>query len=289
MRLVNFSSIDGSTRLGVRRGGGVVDLAQAAADLPRDLVELLALPDGLRQAEEAAAYANDLVDASELALLGPVTRPSKVLCLGLNYASHMQELGLDERPPEPTVFSKFASCIVGDRAAIRLPAVAPDRVDYEAELAVIIGRRCRNVSQAEALDVVAGYTVANDVSARDWQLKKPSGQWLLGKSFDTFLPLGPELVTTDEIDAPSSLKITCTVSGEVLQEGNTSEMLFDLRYVIPYISSVLTLEPGDLILTGTPSGVGMARSPRRFLAPGDVVETEIEGIGKLVNPVEVAA
>jgi 2-keto-4-pentenoate hydratase/2-oxohepta-3-ene-1,7-dioic acid hydratase in catechol pathway len=289
MRLVSFVSTDGSTRLGVRRDGAVVDLAEVAPELPRELVELLDLPDGLRRAEEAAARAADGLDPSELTLLAPVTRPRKVLCLGLNYVSHMEELGLEERPAEPTVFSKFASCIVGQGAAIRLPAIAPDRVDYEAELAVVIGRRCRNVGEAEALDVVAGYTVANDISARDWQLKKPSGQWLLGKSFDTFLPLGPEFVTPDEIDSPGELRITCTVSGELLQNGNTREMLFDIRFVIPYISSVLTLEAGDVILTGTPSGVGMARSPRRFLTAGDVIETEIEGIGKLVNPVEAAA
>ena len=225
--------------------------------------------------------------ASAVSLLTPLPSPGKIICIGLNYRSHLEETGMD-MPSDPTVFAKYASAIIGPHDAIVLPAPAADRVDYEAELVVVIGTRGKDVPAAHAMDYIAGYTAANDISARDWQLRKSGGQWLLGKTFDTFLPLGPALVTSDEVDDPGALRVTCRVSGELLQDGNTSEMLFGIPDLVSYLSSVFTLEAGDLILTGTPGGVGMARKPRRFLHAGDLVEVDVEGIGTLTNSVEAA-
>jgi 2-keto-4-pentenoate hydratase/2-oxohepta-3-ene-1,7-dioic acid hydratase in catechol pathway len=219
-----------------------------------------------------------------LALLAPFTRPSKILCVGQNYIDHNDETNF-ERPAEPPFFSKFASSIVGPGAPIDLPSIAPKRVDYEAELAVVIGRAGSNISESEAMSFVAGYTVGNDVSARDWQVKKPGGQWLLGKTFDTFLPLGPMFVSSDEIADPHALRLTCTVSGELLQDDTTGSMIFSIPELIAYVSRVCSLEAGDIILTGTPGGVGMSRTPPRWLRDGDVVVSAVEGVGTLENPV----
>lgn len=220
-------------------------------------------------------------------LLPPIGSPPKVICVGQNYAAHAAESRVDT-PTEPVIFSKFSSAVVGPGDAVRLPKVAPRRVDYEAELAVVIGAVGRDVSPAEAMTVVGGYMVANDVSARDWQLKKPAGQWLLGKSFDTFLPLGPAVVTAEEVPDPASLQIVCRIAGETLQDDVVGNMIFDIPTLISYVSQVATLEPGDVLLTGTPAGVGQSRVPQRWLQPGDVLETEISGIGLLRNPIVAA-
>jgi 2-keto-4-pentenoate hydratase/2-oxohepta-3-ene-1,7-dioic acid hydratase in catechol pathway len=223
-------------------------------------------------------------DAGEMRCLAPIVSPSKVVCVGQNYPEHNDETGF-ERPAEPLIFSKFPSAIIGPGEVIELPAVAPRRVDYEAELAVVIGRKCRNVPQRAALGCVAGYMAANDISARDWQVKKPGGQWLLGKTFDTFLPLGPVMVTADEIGDPQDLRIQCAIGGEILQDDTTGNMIFPVSELLAYISSVCTLEVGDVLLTGSPAGVGMSRKPPRWLAEGDVVKTSIDGIGTLENSV----
>lgn len=276
----------GSVRLGALADGAVADLS--AKGLPNSVEDLLRCGEDWQQRAIDALSEAGRVE-QEVQLLSPVARPSKILCLGMNFRSHADEVGANEEALEPTVFSKLSSSLTGPSDPIVLPAEAPDRVDYEAELAVVIGRGGRDIPVERAAEWVGGYTVANDVSARDWQLKKPAGQWLLGKSFDTFLPLGPAVVTSDEVPPPEEMVVRCVVSGEVLQEASVADMIVGIPEAISYVSRVCTLEPGDLILTGTPGGVGMARKPRRFLASGDVVETSVSGIGLLRNPVTTAA
>ena len=285
VRFVRFKD-GGSVRLGALADGGVADLS--AAGLPTSVEDLLRSgADWQQRATDAMSSAVRV--EQEVQLLSPVARPSKILCLGMNFRSHSDEVGVDGEAEEPTVFSKLASSLTGPSDPIVLPSEAPDRVDYEAELAVVIGRGGRDIPVERAADWVAGYTVANDVSARDWQLKKPLGQWLLGKSFDTFLPFGPAVVTSEESPAPDEMVVRCVVSGEVLQEASVADLIVGIPEAISYVSRVCTLEPGDVILTGTPGGVGMARKPRRFLGSGDVVETSVSGIGVLRNPVTTAA
>ena len=218
---------------------------------------------------------------AEVRLLAPVPRPGKILCVGLNYRDHAKETG-QAIPSEPVLFSKFASSVVGPGADVLVPPEA-GKVDYEAELAVVIGRRTSRVAAADALGHVAGYTCANDVSSRSLQFL--SGQWLLGKAIDTFLPLGPYLVTADEVPDPQALGIRCLVNDELLQSSNTGQMVFGVAELVSYASRTITLEPGDLLVTGTPSGVGMAADPPRFLGPGDRMRVEIDGLGQLDNTV----
>jgi len=217
--------------------------------------------------------------ARALRVRAPVTRPGKILGVARNYAAHARERGA-EPPEEPVLFVKASSCVIGPGDEIVLPA-ASTQVDYEGELAVVIGRPCRDVEREAALAHVAGYTVANDVTARDYQGVR--GQRYLGKSCDTFAPLGPVLVTADEIGDPQQLAISTTVSGETRQKADTSQMLFPVEELIAFASRLMTLEPGDVILTGTPAGVGAALDPPRFLRAGDLVEVEIEGVGRLHN------
>ncbi|MGH8045949.1 MAG: fumarylacetoacetate hydrolase family protein [Chthoniobacterales bacterium] len=217
-------------------------------------------------------------------LLAPVAPPA-ILCIGLNYRQHADEMGAP-LPSHPVLFMKQPAALQHPGAPIEIPThLASERVDYEAELAVVIGKRCKNVAPAQALDYVLGYTCANDVSARDWQKDRSGGQWCRGKTFDTFAPMGPRLVTTDEIPDPSKLNLRALVNGEVMQESPTSDMIFDVPMLIAFLSGSTTLQPGTVILTGTPSGVGMGRTPPRWLQPGDVVTIEIDGIGALTNPV----
>jgi 2-keto-4-pentenoate hydratase/2-oxohepta-3-ene-1,7-dioic acid hydratase in catechol pathway len=218
-------------------------------------------------------------------LLAPL-EPSAILCIGRNYHQHAQETS-SPLPKYPLLFMKNPAALNNANDPIVLPAscLDPPQVDYEAELAVIIGKAAKNISASQALDYVLGYTAGNDVSARLWQKQQGGGQWVRGKSFDTFCPLGPVLVTSDEIPDPQSLRLQCILNGEVMQDGNTSDMIFSVAQLIEYLSSGMTLMPGTVILTGTPSGVGYVRQPPVFLKPGDVVEVKIEGIGSLVNPV----
>lgn len=219
-------------------------------------------------------------------LLAPIV-PSVILCIGLNYKRHAAESGMTP-PSLPVLFVKGANALQNPGDPIQIPThLASDEVDYECELAVVIGRACKNVSRDNALDYVLGYTCANDVSSRDWQLKKGGGQWCRGKFFDTFAPLGPCLVTTDEIVNPNSLRIRTVLNGEVRQDWNTDDMIFDVPTLIEFLSGSTTLLPGTVILTGTPHGVGMAGKPPRWLKPGDSITIEIEGIGALTNPVEL--
>lgn len=260
-----------------------LDLHAIDSTLPLCSKALLGLPDGLARAAVAAQQAAAQGKFCTGKLLAPIPVPGKVLCIGLNYRDHAEESG-QPIPTEPVCFSKFSSAVVGHQAEIRLPKVA-QKVDYEAELVVIIGRRGKNIPRSEAMNHVAGYTNGNDVSARDWQLGRPGGQWLLGKTPDTFAPTGPYLVTADEIPNPGQLSIQLRLNGETLQNSSTKELIFGIDELIAHVSQLITLEPGDLIFTGTPPGVGAARKPPIFLKPGDVAEVEIAGLGVLRNPV----
>jgi 2-keto-4-pentenoate hydratase/2-oxohepta-3-ene-1,7-dioic acid hydratase in catechol pathway len=218
-------------------------------------------------------------------LLAPI-EPTQIWCIGLNYRRHAEETRA-AIPERPVLFMKGVNALQHPSAPICLPRhLASDEVDYEGELAVVIGKRCKNVSRAHALEYVLGYTCANDVSARDWQKRLGGGQWCRGKTFDTFAPLGPCLVTTDELANPNALRIRTRVNGELMQDSNTADMIFDVPQLIEFLSGSTTLLPGTVILTGTPEGVGMARTPPRWLVPGDKVAIEIEGIGTLTNGVE---
>jgi 2-keto-4-pentenoate hydratase/2-oxohepta-3-ene-1,7-dioic acid hydratase in catechol pathway len=219
-----------------------------------------------------------LLDATEL--LAPVPRPGKVVAIGRNYREHVDEEGAD-RPAAPLIFAKWPSSVVGHGADIRWDPELATQVDYEAELAVVIGRPARRVSEGEALDYVLGYTCLNDVSARDIQFG--DGQWVRGKSLDTFCPMGPALVTADEIPDPQRLAISCRLRGSVVQEASTAQMYFGVAAIVSYCSQSFRLEPGDVIATGTPGGVGIFRDPPTLLGDGDEVSVEIEGIGRLVN------
>lgn len=220
--------------------------------------------------------------ADSITWLAPIPSPGKIVCIGLNYRDHAREAG-QEVPSEPVLFPKFGNSVVGSGHPVVIPEVAR-QIDYEAELGVIVGKRASRVSAEGALDHVAGYTCLNDLSARDLQFGN-GGQWMRGKAIDTFLPSGPWLVTSDEIPDPQHLSIRCLVNGQVLQDSNTSEMIFGVADLVSFISQTITLEPGDLIASGTPAGVGFVRKPPLFLESGDEVSVEISEIGKLTNPV----
>ena len=220
-------------------------------------------------------------DAAAVRLAAPLPRPPKIICIGLNYRDHAAEARL-EIPSVPTVFAKFSTAVIGPGEPIVLPRNS-NKPDYEAELAVVVGRRARHVPEADWRSCVFGYTILNDVSARDFQTA--TSQWTIGKTFDTFAPFGPSIVTADEIADPHNLRISLAINGETLQDSNTSNLIFGVAQLIAFLSSVFTLEPGDIISTGTPAGVGFARKPPRWLRPGDQVSIQIEGLGELRNPV----
>jgi 2-keto-4-pentenoate hydratase/2-oxohepta-3-ene-1,7-dioic acid hydratase in catechol pathway len=225
----------------------------------------------------------EAVSLEEASLHPPIARPGKIVAIGLNYVDHAEETG-QPIPEVPVVFGKYPNTIIGPGAPIRIPPIA-EQIDYEAELAVIIGRRARNVPESEALEYVFGYTNSNDVSARDLQFSE-GGQWTRSKSIDTFCPIGPYVATRDEVPDPHNLYIRAILNGEVVQDGHTSRMIFSVAEIVSFLSQGMTLEPGDIIITGTPPGVGMAREPQLWMKPGDEVSIEIEGLGTLTNPVE---
>ena len=260
-------------------GDEVVDLRAADPSLPADMKELLAGGAAtLAQVRRAVDSGRARRPLAAVALAAPVSSPSKFFAVGLNYADHVAESG-QPTPEHPTVFSKMTSCVVGPYDDVERPVVS-DALDYEGELGFVIGTRCRHVPREHAADVIAGYVVINDVSVRDYQLRTP--QWTLGKSFDTHGVVGPWIVTSDELD-PHALDIRTTVNGEVRQQSNTRHLIFDCFAQVELLSSVCTLEPGDIVATGTPGGVGIASQPPRWLAPGDVVRVEIESIGAVEN------
>ena len=283
MKLVTFDAGSGP-RAGALHNGRVLDLAEISSGcLPSDMVGILQYGDeGLDTARKVVAEAP--ADAghaeADVKILAPLLNPSKVVAIGLNYMDHCREQKVD--PPElPLIFTKFTTSIVGPGDDIVWDPNLTSQVDYEVELALVIGKTARQVKAADALDYVAGYTICHDVSARDLQFG--DGQWVRGKSLDTFCPLGPWLVTKDEIADPHNLSIRCLVNGEALQDSSTKELIFDLPTLIEFCSNAFTLSPGDIITTGTPDGVGVFRDPKIFLKDGDVVTCEIEGLGQITN------
>jgi len=282
MRLVTYQSTAGPRVAGLR-DGALVDLNQADPAVPSCIKALLAQgPEGIERAREAMEKGTPVAPET-VQLVAPIPRPEKVICVGLNYADHAKEGGMAV-PPEPVIFCKLPTAVSTHGDPIILPRLSKE-VDYEAELVVVIGIGGRHIPAEKAREHVAGYACGNDVSARDWQLRKPGGQWLLGKSFDTFAPFGPALVTADEIPDPNNLKIQLRLNDRVMQDSTTAQFIFSVEKLVSYVSGVCTLAPGDVIFTGTPGGVGFTRRPPVFLKPGDVVEVEIERLGILCNPV----
>jgi acylpyruvate hydrolase len=286
MRLVTYS--DGSaTSPGLLIGERVVPAAAAAAraglDTPprsvRMLLERLSSEQRARLGE-AATTAPGALDRDAVTLHAPVVHPEKIICLGLNYRDHAAETG-QPIPQAPMWFAKFANSLIGDRQPVVLPAAHPRRADYEAELAVVIGKTARNVSAADALSFVAGAMPFNDVSARDLQMQNPL--WTAGKAIDTFAPCGPALVTLDEIEDLQALALQTRINGEVVQAGNTADQIFTVAEVVAWLSRTMTLVPGDIIATGTPAGIGAAR--RSYLSAGDTVAVGVEGLGAVTNPI----
>jgi len=281
MRFVTFE-IGGHARPGLVSGADtVLDLSSIGFASLLDFIE-----SGQEGRAKAAAFSQDAPQSARHALakvrlLAPIPKPRKLICVGLNYRDHALETG-SQIPAVPTIFNKFATAVIGPGANIVLPKVSK-APDYEAEFAFVIGRGGRRISAGDWADHVFGYTIVNDVSARDYQ--RATTQWLMGKTFDTFAPMGPWIVSADEIADPHDLDIQIEINGEVLQDSNTRELIFKIPDLIAFLSSVFTLEPGDIVSTGTPAGVGFARKPPRYLRPGDDVVVKIPAIGELRNPV----
>ena len=280
MKLATFV-YQNQTRIGAVVENEIVD-GLGDASLPTDMISFLEQGDAAKMLLQTLIESGKhRIPLADVQLLAPIPRPRKYLGIGLNYADHVDETGL-EKPEYPMFFTKQSSCVIGHDAAIEMPAVS-EKVDYEGELAFVIGKRCKNVSIENAHEVIAGFTIANDVTVRDWQFRSPT--WTIGKSFDTHGPIGPWMVTVDEILNPHALSLKTWVDDELRQNSNTCYMMFNCYEMIAYLSQAMTLEVGDVITTGTPSGVGVKMKPRGYLKAGQVVKIEIEGIGTLVNRV----
>jgi 2-keto-4-pentenoate hydratase/2-oxohepta-3-ene-1,7-dioic acid hydratase in catechol pathway len=278
MRFVRFEH-DGREAVGVQIDDDVVDVRSADPSLPDDLVEMLTLDVHGRAA--AAAESATRIPLDAVRLLNPLPKPRIVFAIGLNYADHAAESGQDI-PDFPVVFNKQVNCVTGPFDPVHMPRDGL-MLDYEVELAFVVGRRCRHVPEGRGLDYIGGYTVMNDVSVRDWQFRSPT--WTLGKSFDTHGPLGPCVVTSDEIGDPHRLRVRTWVNGELRQDSNTSQLIFGCGRLLEILSTVCTLEPGDIVSTGTPAGIGMTMNPSGLLNVGDVVRCEVEAIGAIENEV----
>ena len=280
MKLATFTH-NKQTRVGAVLGDAVVD-SQGRADIPSGMIEFLGAGAEALRAMQALIDSGDArIALTEVRLHAPVPRPGKYLGIALNYADHIAETGW-EQPKYPSFFTKQSTCVIGCGDAIHRPKVS-DKLDYEGELAFVISKRCRHVPVDKAHQVIAGFTIANDVSVRDWQVRSPT--MMIGKSFDTCGPLGPWLVTPDELGDPHNLSIKTWIDDELRQDANTRQMIFNCYDMVAYLSQAMTLEPGDVITTGTPAGVGVKMQPRGFIKPGQTVRIEIEGIGALFNPV----
>lgn len=280
MKLATYVAADGD-RIGVVSADGLISLADHLPAAPRRMIDLIERWDEFKSKVAALQSRKPDVKLSEVRLRAPIPRPGKILAIGLNYKDHIEETK-NKTPEFQTWFSKATTGVNGPFDPIALPAVS-DKLDYEAELVAIIGRRVRGVSGQQAKDAIFGYCVGNDVSVRDWQTRVP--QWVMGKSFDTHAPFGPWITTADETDA-TDLGIRCLVNGEVRQSSNTAQLLFDCRAQVEFLSQALTLEPGDVLYTGTPSGVAAAMQPPIYLKAGDLVRVEIDKLGAIENRVE---
>ena len=284
MRLATISR-NGKARLAAYRGQDLVDLSDSGSDVPETMLAFVEGGEVARAAVAAAcdrASASALLDPERVTFLPVLPRPGKIICVGLNYADHSAESGF-KQPDYPTLFGRFSTTLIGHRAPMIRPSLS-DQLDYEGEIAAVIGRRARHVPKAAALDHVAGYAVFNEGSVREYQFKAP--QWTVGKNFDATGAFGPALVTADELPPGArGLKLETRLNGQTVQSASTDSMVFDVASLIAIISEAITLEPGDVIVTGTPAGVGVARKPPLFMKPGDVCEVEVEGIGLLVNPI----
>ncbi|MFW9919718.1 MAG: fumarylacetoacetate hydrolase family protein [Candidatus Thorarchaeota archaeon] len=300
MRLVTYSRL-GVPSIGVELEEGILDIPEAASRFgrmhhvhgklfPSTMMDLLQWPAGVEVVQQILDTYNEsepeekplLYRLSSVRLLAPIERPGKIVALGLNYKDHIEETER-EIPKVPVMFAKFPSSVIGPDDEIIIPLVSK-KIDWEVELGIVIGRNCKAVSEEDALDYIAGYTILNDVTARDIQ-KHDGGQWVRGKSIDTFCPMGPCIVTADELGDGSGLRLQTKVNGVIKQDSSTSELLFNVPQIIAYLSQSFSFEPGDVIATGTPSGVGFARNPPEYLKHGDVVELSIEKIGILRNTV----
>jgi len=280
LRFVTFRK-ESYSEPGVLQGGQVIGIRGAGFDSVASVIS-----GGAEALDRVARWLqrppiSELPDMAQVTLLAPIPRPPKIICIGLNYRDHAAECKMTI-PELPTVFSKFPTAVTGPGHPIVLPKTST-KPDYEAEFAVVIGKRGRHIPEEQWREYVFGYTIFNDVSARDFQMA--TSQWMIGKTFDTFAPLGPSVVTADEVADPHNLAISLTLNGELMQNSNTGKMIFRMPRLIAFLSSVFTLEPGDVIATGTPAGVGFARKPPRWLRPGDEVTVRVEGLGELTNPV----
>lgn len=283
MRLVTFRS-DGGPRVGARDGEILIDLSRADPALPARLMDILGLADGLARAAKAAADAPAAarIGLQDVELLPPIPEPRTILCLGLNYADHAAEAAM-EKPAAPNIFMRAATSLAAHGAPIVKPKCS-DQLDFEGELVAVVGRRCHNVPKDRALEVIAGYSVFNDGSIRDFQMR--ASQWTLGKNFDSTGGFGPDLVTADALPpGAAGLKLETRLNGQVMQSADTADMVYDVAETVAYVTQGVTLRPGDLLVMGTPAGVGMARRPPVWMQPGDVVEVEIESVGRLSNPI----
>ena len=281
MKLCTFLR-DDVPLVGVVTDDGIVDLSASAPELPREMTALLAAGEpALRRAAAAVPTARARIPLDSVRLAPPILRPPKFLAVGLNYADHVAEAGL-ETPKLPTIFNKQSTCVAGPNDPVHMPRVS-SALDYEGELGFVVGRRCRHVPREHAHEVIAGYLVVNDVSVRDWQLRIPT--WTMGKSFDTHGPIGPWITTADEVGDPHALRVRTWVNGELRQDSSTKNLIFDCFAIVEHLSTAFTLEPGDIVATGTPGGVGIAMKPPKLLAIGDVVRVEIDGLGTLENRV----
>ena len=285
MRLVTFQGQSGPA-IGVRLGDKVIDLSKAAPDLPGDMIGLLEGGESsLAKAKAAANNAADdaKVDMSSVKLLVPIARPGKIVCIGRNYAAHAAEGGA-ETPTYPEVFYRGSTTLIAQGEPIIRPKCS-DKLDFEAELVVVIGKLAKHVTEADAGAYIAGYSLFNEGTLRDYQRK--SSQWTVGKNFDNTGPFGPEIVTSDEVpEGAKGLRIQSRLNGQIMQDANTDDLVFTIHNLIYRLTECMTLEPGDIIVSGTPAGVGYARTPPVFMKPGDIIEIEVDGIGVLTNTIE---
>ena len=285
MRLVTFQGQSGPA-IGVRLGDKVIDLSKAAPDLPGDMIGLLEGGESsLAKAKAAANNAADdaKVDMSLVKLMVPIARPGKIVCIGRNYAAHAAEGGA-ETPTYPEVFYRGSTTLIAQGEPIIRPKCS-DKLDFEAELVVVIGKLAKHVAEADAGAYIAGYSIFNEGTLRDYQRK--SSQWTVGKNFDNTGPFGPEIVTSDEVpEGAKGLRIQSRLNGQIMQDANTDDLVFTIHNLIYRLTECMTLEPGDIIVSGTPAGVGYARTPPVFMKPGDIIEIEVDGIGVLTNTIE---